>query len=121
MWMLVCVTLSAMGGWQVLARHYPLLSPFTGRRFRFRSGRLGSVNYGSCLTLGAGTQGLYLAVFPLFRPAHPPLLIPWSEVTVREVQVWLFKQVELEFAKAPSATLRLSPRLAQALYRYRYA
>ena len=117
MWLLVSFLLSAMGGWRVLALHYPAQSSFSGKRFRFRSAQLGGyVNYGGCLTLGASPHGLYVAVLPFFRLAHPPLLIPWSDITAREARSWLVAAIELKFAKAPEASVRLSRRLAQGLF-----
>jgi hypothetical protein len=116
LWLLVSFTLSAMGGWRALAEHYPAPSSVSGRRFRWRSGRMaGGVNYGGCLTLGAAPGGLYLAVLPMFRAGHPPLLIPWSDVTAREARTWLAEHVELQFARVPRATLRISRRLATPL------
>ena len=117
MWALVSFLLSAMGGWRALAQHYVATAQFSGKRFRFRSAQFGGyVNYGACLALGAGPMGLYLAVFPLFRLAHPSLLIPWPDVTAREANSWLVSAVELEFAKAPGVSMRLSRRLAQSLF-----
>ena len=59
-------------------------------------------------------QGLYLAVLPFFRIAHPPLLIPCDDIAAREARRWLFAAIELHFAKLPGASLRLSRGLAQA-------
>ena len=117
MWLFVSFLLSAMGGWRALAEHYTAQSPFQGKRFRFRSAQLGGyVNYGGCLTLGAGPHGLYLAVLPFFRMAHPSLVIPWGDISAREARSWLFAAIELQFAKAPGASVRLSRGLAQALF-----
>lgn len=116
-WLLVSVLLSAMGGWRALAQQYAAGERFSGKRFHFRSAQLGGfVNYSACLTLGASAQGLYLAVLPLFRMGHPPLIIPWADVTAREARSWLFSAIELESNKVPGTTVRLSARLAQALF-----
>ena len=118
MWLGVTFLLSAMGGWRKLAEHYSTSGGFTGKRFRFRSAQLGGyVNYGGCLTLGSDSQGLYLAVLPFFRMAHPPLLIPWNDIGAREARSWFFPAIELEFTKAPAASVRLPRRLAEALFR----
>jgi hypothetical protein len=37
--------------------------------------------YKGCLTVGADSEGLYLATFPFFPLFHPPLFIPWNEVS----------------------------------------
>jgi hypothetical protein len=117
-WLLVSFLLAALSGWQALAKHYGTAMPFTGTRFRFRSARLGGyVNYGACLTLGSGTRGLYLAVFPLFRAGHQPLLIPWSDVTAQETRTWFFSAIDLGFAKVPGSSVRFSRRLAETLFR----
>lgn len=117
MWLLVSFLLAAIGGWRELAAQYLAKSPFSGTRFHFRSAQLGGyVNYGGCLTLAAGPDGLYLAVLPFFRVGHPPLLIPWSDITAREARSWLFAAIDLQFARVPGASVRLSRRLAQALF-----
>jgi hypothetical protein len=54
-WLLLSFVLSSMGGWGALAEQYAARSPYAGKRFRFRSAQFGDyVNYGSCLTFGAG-------------------------------------------------------------------
>jgi hypothetical protein len=53
------------------------------------------VSYNNCLTIGVTDEGLYLAVFPLFRPGHPPLLIDWSALgpfTMRKL-LWATRYV----------------------------
>jgi hypothetical protein len=117
MWLLISFLLSAIGGWSTLANHYVARSRVPGRHFYFRSAQLGAgVGYGACLTLGTGPAGLYLAVLPLFRMAHPPLLIPWSDITARETKSWFSTTVELRFTKAPMASVRISRQLAEALF-----
>lgn len=117
-WLLVSYFLSALGGWQSLVKHYAASAPFRGRYFRFRSAQFGGyVNYGGCLTIGSGTEGLYLAVLPLFRVGHPPLLIPWSDVSARKARTWFFEAVEIDFTKVPGFSVRLTHRLAEELFR----
>jgi hypothetical protein len=41
---------------------------------------LGWVNYGSCLTIYNGPEGIYLSVMWPFSLGHPPLFIPWGEL-----------------------------------------
>lgn len=117
MWLFVSFLVSAMSGWRALADPYLAKSPFSGRRFRLRSAQFGGyVNYGGCLTLGSGPTGLYLAVLAPFRMGHPPLLVPWSDIAAREARSWFFPAVELRFARVPGASIRLSRRLARALF-----
>lgn len=117
MWLLSTFLISELGGWGRLAVSYASKSSFSGKRFYFRSAQFGGyVGYGSCLTLGSGPNGFYLAVIPLFRLGHPPLLIPWSDITACEVRRWLVAGIELQFAKTPWVSVRLSRRLAQSLF-----
>lgn len=117
MWLLISFLLSTIGGWSTLADHYAAHPGVGGRRFYFRSAQLGAgVGYSACLTLGTGPAGLYLAVLPLFRMAHPPLLIPWSDITARETKSWFSATVELRFAQVPTVSVRISRHLADALF-----
>ena len=117
MWCFVSIVLASIGGWSILARHYPASSGFHGRRFRFRSVQLGSVSYGACLTLGVNAEGLRMSVLPLFRMAHPPLFIPWGDVTAMAGRTWFLPWIELSFAKSAGQRMRISRRLAKALAR----
>jgi hypothetical protein len=74
------------------------------------------VHFGNCLTVGADESGLYLAVFPIFRIAHPPLLVPWPEVAVISGKSGLiFKKRELRLGRQESIPLRISASLAESL------
>lgn len=116
LWVVVGYLISIMGGWSTLAKHYSVKSPFTGEYFRLRSGQLGSLaNYGGCLTLGANSGGLYLAVLFIFRTGHPPLFIPWEDITPQHKKKWLFSLVELQFSKSPGNSLSISKGLAEKL------
>ena len=39
-------------------------------------------NYNNCLTIGADPGGLYLSLLVFFRIGHPPLFIPWTEISL---------------------------------------
>ncbi len=51
--------------------------------------------YRNCLTVGCNHEGLYLATMPPFQFRHPPLLIPWDEITVTRRQIVFFQSVRL--------------------------
>src|SRR5437762_11860601 len=38
---------------------------------------------------------LYLATMPLFRFRHPPLLVPWNEVSIAQRRILFFRFVRL--------------------------
>jgi hypothetical protein len=103
-------------GWGRLARHYLTREPFTGIKRHFRSGKIGLSNYSGCLTVGTNSEGLYLAVVFLFRPGHPPLFIPWGDVTARVKESWLAgPRLQLRFSRAPRVVLYVSKRLGETI------
>ena len=89
LWLLVAALIALVGGWGSLASAYGAPEGFEldrAARFRFRSiqlrrGMLLPANYSSIITVGLTEAGLYLVPLMLFRFRHPPLLIPWREIT----------------------------------------
>jgi hypothetical protein len=114
-WVVVSFLLSIIGGWMTIARSYPVQQDFGGEEFWWRSGRIGWVNYGSCLNLVASSHGLRVSVSLPFRLAHPPFFVPWAEVHSEHSRRLFFRVVRLRFARAPEATLEISHRLAVRL------
>jgi hypothetical protein len=111
---LILFLLAKTGGWGALASRYRMDRPFQGTLWRFQYGFLGSVRYKGALTVGSGTEGLYLAVLFFFRPFHPPLLIPWPEVSLDRRKKTLFLDlVEFRLGPEPLASLWLPDALAQ--------
>ena len=96
------------GGWSALAGSYARSDRPEGTAFRFGSGNLGLASYRGCLWFVSGVRGLHVSVLFLFRPGHPPLFVPWSDVTAHAVRGWVFEHVELGFARQPEVRLRLA-------------
>jgi hypothetical protein len=69
--------------------------------------------YRSCMTLGANARGLYLAVLPLFRIGHPPLFIPWTDVSVARHDSMLLSCLEFRFRRMETVYLSLNWSLGQ--------
>lgn len=116
LWCVIGAFLSYVGGWTKLARRFRCQTAFVGDRWRFQSGAMrGSVQYGNCLTLGSNSHSLYLAVFPLFRFRHPPLLIPWQEVTATRRQLLFYRWVRLELGRDEHIPLSIHSGLADRL------
>ena len=111
--------LISLGGWREVARRYPAddRRPSVRRRFcslDFMSGRV-PMNYGSCVTLGASRDGLFLRVQWPFRPFHPPIFVPWAAVHATSAKGWLGRFAVLRFADVPGVAVRLSERTAADL------
>src|SRR5690242_14334549 len=80
--LVISVLMSWIGGWGALARKFRSSSEFRGEkqtgqtiRMRWRAG------YNYCVTIGCDATGLYLEMNWLYRFQHPPLFIPWGEIT----------------------------------------
>jgi hypothetical protein len=96
-WCAISFLLGALSGWMTLAERFLLTSPFTGPTWGFQSARMRwTSRYGNCLNVGADPTGLKLSMLFLFRPGHPSLFVPWSEISVGKRQRFLFiTQVKL--------------------------
>ncbi|MBX3468307.1 MAG: hypothetical protein KF878_15660 [Planctomycetes bacterium] len=91
LWVAILVVIALVGGWSLLARdHRAVARPAEVQRFV--SGRFGLLmNYNHCLVVAAADEGLFLGVLLPFRPGHPDLLVPWSEVRVLEERAGLVR------------------------------
>jgi len=95
-------------GWRVLAQRYQTSEPPPRELQSFQSGRVGLVAFKSVLNVGTSDRGLYLSVFFPFSLAHPPLLIPWSEISrVEEVNNFFQDSYRLYIGTPPIAKLLL--------------
>jgi hypothetical protein len=108
LWIGVGFLIAQFGGWGELSRFYRSANRFEGKRWYFRSGRMRwMTNYNGCLTVGSSPEGLFLAVLFLFRVGHPPLFVPWQDISVRTGKLLLWEWTEFRFRQAPSVRLRL--------------
>jgi len=81
-YVIVSIVISHVGGWASLARRFRFRGQFHGSRWRGQNGQMRWIaGYHNCLTVGANENGLYLPGFPFLLLGHPPLLIPWNEVS----------------------------------------
>ena len=119
-WIPLSILIAQLSGWARLARHYRDNAPLDGVRFHFQSaGMRFGTNYGGCLTVGVNRKGLYLAVWFLFRFGHPPLVIPWRDITMAERKKFFIKQIVFRFARCPSIPFIISKSLAYRITKAR--
>ncbi len=116
LWLLVGATISLIGGWHSLAGRYRAQAPFTGMKRTMQSGQMRWLaNYNNVLTLGVNQEGLYLASMFLFRFMHPPLLIPWSEITITRSKGWFLEYVTFTMDRELAIPLKVRANLAENL------
>ena len=109
--------ISLLSGWRRLSKTYPARLPFTGKHWWFQSAEMRwTSHYGGCLIVGGNHEGLHLSVLLPFRIAHPPLFIPWSDISTREQKSrFSFTRVELAFQKVPGVSLKINATLARKI------
>lgn len=117
LWLLVALAISFTGGWFTLSKLFRIRSPFDGTKWSYQSGQMRWIaGYRNCLTVGSSQDGLYLSTMFLFRFMHPPLLIPWPEITVRRKRLWfLGESVTLGLGRDAQIPLTVRAELAQKL------
>jgi hypothetical protein len=115
-WLFVCIILSLIGGWQKFGRAYHAGEKIDGQNWSSQSGsaRFG-VGYRRCLNISANRNGLYISVLFLFRLGHPPLFIPWADITTKQEKYLFSDQVCFRFAKVPDVPFRISARLSDKI------
>jgi hypothetical protein len=116
LWIFVCYLLSLLSGWHDLGRAYRYSGAFDGTRWRFQSGQMRLLmGIHNALTVGVNSQGLYFAVFILFRVGNPPLLVPWNDVSTRACKFLFWRYFEFRFRQTPDVFLRLPASLVDTM------
>src|SRR5262245_25290799 len=116
LFLLVTAAISYIGGWTTLAKGFRLQHPFVGEMWKLQSGQMRWIaGYRNCLTVGVNPEGLYLAAMPLLRFRHPPLLVPWEEITVEQRQLLFSQLVRFGLGRELDIPFYVSLKLADAL------
>jgi hypothetical protein len=113
--------ISMISGWWSLSKDYRANFPFNGKKLRMKSAAMRwGTSYGGCLTIGANREGLYLTISPMFRIYHPPLFIPWKDISTENgKQLKFFNVVKFIFRENLKVHLIVSKRLADRIFRMR--
>ena len=121
MWICGCKLISVFGGWEALSRDYRANSAFDGRKLWLKSIGLRSwANYNNGITLGVNKYGLYVSTLPFFRIGHPPLLIPWTDISTEAAPRRLLPDlVKFKFTKQPDVPMVVSKKLAERIFKMR--
>ncbi|HVA71703.1 MAG TPA: hypothetical protein VNF02_01225 [Candidatus Limnocylindrales bacterium] len=115
-WIGVSLVISRAGGWHALAGRFRFEEKFSGVHWRWQSAQMRWIAaYHNCVTIGASPEGLYVAPFFPFRLAHPPLFIPWSEVSYSRKKVMFTPMVCFELGRDQSIPFWVRENLGQRL------
>jgi hypothetical protein len=79
---LVMFLVATLGGWRQLAQRFHFEGQFPAQVWKFESARMRGIGgYRNALTVGADQSGLYIKPMRLFSAFHPPLFVPWAEIS----------------------------------------
>jgi hypothetical protein len=116
-WCFVLSILARLSGWTHLATFYRSEDSFEGAKRHFQSmsmgrGGLMDTNFSNCVTFGVDQRVFRLSMFLLFRPFHPPLSIPLSDLSATRRKFLFFRMVRIHTSRAPG--IRMTIRESQA-------
>jgi hypothetical protein len=115
-WIAFSYLLSYLSGWRGLAAVYQARQPFLGKCLRpWAASMRWGVNYNGLLAIGVDSLGIHLSVFFLFRAGHPPLFIPFGEISTTLERAWWFETVKMRFENYPSTYLLVPLSVAEKL------
>jgi hypothetical protein len=113
---LLCAVIAWWSGWRKLAarfRHEQNVGHQIGR-WQSAKMRWGS-HYNNALKIAADETGLYLSTIAIV-PQHPPMLIPWNEITfVRRESFLIWKFVSLSLGTFEQIPFTISEPLAEQI------
>src|ERR1700680_247197 len=116
-WCTISFLNGRIGGWAALANRFRLTFPFPGQTWSWKSARMRwGANYNQCLTIGADPTGLFLSVLFFYRVGHPPLFLPWSEISIpRRRRILFFKYVEFRLGREEQIPFLIRENLADQI------
>ena len=112
-WCAIAIAVSRVGGWWRIAHQYRSGQVTTGDRYWFEYANIGGAKYMGVLIFTVNLLGMRVSLLPLFRPAHPPIFVPWEDVHAKQVKLWWWNHVELRFSRVPDVPFRVSLVLAR--------
>jgi len=120
MWCIVCFVVSLFSGWFSLSRRFGKQSePYGDTRsagpFFYTVYMRFWGHYNSVIRMTAAEDALYLSVLLPFRPGHPPLRIPWSEIQFSRTKRLWRQYVVLTLGNQERIPFRISERMARKL------
>jgi hypothetical protein len=101
-------------GWRMLAQHFSVQQPYSGQQWKWQSAMMRYfVGYNNCLCVGADQAGLFVRTMWGARTGHPPLFVPWNEVSMGQATEWLGnKFVALSLGRTEQVPFRIRASLA---------
>ena len=119
-WSLLLYLLAHVSGWRRPATRYRAPMDASALVLRHHVVAMGGAmqrGAGSTVVLGISASGLYLTSRLAFRPWHPPIRIPWQEVTLPRLNK-IFAKPTYDLELARMATLYVTAEGFEAIRPY---
>ena len=119
-WAIVCLFISSLSGWWILASRFATVQQPSGEIktagpiFYVIYLRL-CTHYSSVVRITSANDALYLSVLLLFRIGPPPLRIPWNEIRFSRTKYFWRRYVVLTLGVEEQIPMRISERMARKL------
>jgi hypothetical protein len=109
--------IASVSGWRMLAQRFQAQQPFSGVQWKWQSAMMRYLaGYNNCLSVGADQAGLFLRTMWGLRTAHPPLFVPWNEISLGQASGWLAgNAVMLSLGRSEQIPFRVRASLAARL------
>jgi hypothetical protein len=120
LWVSISYFVSLAGGWWTLSKTYRFRGKFIGKKYHMRSiGMRSMAGYGFCVNIGVNPDGLYFSLSPLYRLAHPPFFIPWSDIhSIEETKdMFILKFYKIRFRLNPDIPIFIGKRLGNKIFK----
>ncbi len=120
LWCATLYLISFLTGWNALARRFRAQSePYADARtvgpFFYTIYLRYWTHYSCVIRLTAAADALYASVLFPFRIGHPPLRIPWSEISFGRAQRFMSNFVVLTLGREEQIPMRIPLRMARNL------
>ncbi len=109
-WMAVAFVTAHIGGWATLSREFATQQPAPASN-RFGAGRIsmGAASYRGGVSIVPEKRGLWISMTPMFRFAHPSMLVPWRAVSSVEERSGAFGSRFYKFTvQSQSASVKIT-------------
>jgi hypothetical protein len=116
----ICFMIGVFSGWHRLSKRFraqsePYGQAITAGSFFYTVYMRFWGHYSSLIRMTAADEALYLSVLLPFRPGHPPLRIPWNEITFGKDRFFWKSYVVLTLGKSEYIPMRITERMARNL------
>lgn len=99
-WVTLLPLIAWFSGWRRLAEEFRASPDTRGRIVLGTAAMRYGAHYSGVILLDGRATGLVLSVRRPFRLAHPPLLIPWTQVAAEFMRVlWMIPAARLELGR----------------------